>query len=57
VSNLLIGVLGAIMATNQPAALSNLLTETTGISISAGNTNIAGSTNSPIALELQKIEE
>lgn len=56
VSNLLIGVLGAIMATNQPAALSNLVTESTGISISAVSTNLAG-TNSPLQIELQKIED
>jgi tetratricopeptide (TPR) repeat protein len=49
--------MGAIMATNQPAALSNLVTEATGISISAVTTNIAGGTNSPIELELQKIED
>jgi tetratricopeptide (TPR) repeat protein len=56
VSNLLIGLAGAILATNQPAALSNLLTETTGISISAVSTNTIG-TNNPIQLELQKIED
>lgn len=44
------------MATNQPAALSNLVTDTTGISISAVSTNLAA-TNDPLALELQKIEE
>ena len=51
VSNLLIGVLGALVATNQPAALSNLVTQTTGVSIAAV------STNSPIEQELQKIED
>jgi tetratricopeptide (TPR) repeat protein len=56
VSNLLIGLMGAIMATNQPAALSNLVTETTGISISAVSTNMAG-TNNPLQIELQKIED
>jgi tetratricopeptide (TPR) repeat protein len=50
VTNLIIGVLGAMMASNQPAALSNLVTQTTGISITA----IA--TNSPVEQELQKIE-
>lgn len=50
-SNLLIGVLGALVATNQPAALSNLLTETTGVSI----TNSIS--NNPLARELQKIED
>ena len=44
------------MATNQPAALDNLVTQTTGISVSAVSTNIA-STNNPLALELQKIED
>ena len=39
------------MATNQPAAPSNLVTETTGVSAKATGTN------SPIALELQKIED
>jgi tetratricopeptide (TPR) repeat protein len=51
VSNLLIGVLGAALATNQPAALSNLVTQTTGISVSVTDTN------SPLAQELHKIEE
>jgi tetratricopeptide (TPR) repeat protein len=51
VSNLLIGVLGALVATNQPAALSNLVTQTTGISITAIDTN------SPVEKEFQKIED
>jgi tetratricopeptide (TPR) repeat protein len=51
VSNLLIAALGTMLATNQPAALSNLVTQTTGISIPAIDTN------SPMALELHKIEE
>ena len=51
VSNLLIGAIGALLATNQPAALSNLVSETTGVSITAIDTN------SPLALELHKIEE
>lgn len=51
VSNLLIGVVGALMATNQPAALSNLVTQTTGISIAAIDTN------SPVEQEFQKIED
>ena len=51
VSNLLIGVLGALVATNQPAALSNLVTQTTGVSIAAV------STNNPVEQELEKIEE
>ncbi len=32
-SNLLIGLLGALVSTNQPAALSNLLAQTTGVSV------------------------
>jgi tetratricopeptide (TPR) repeat protein len=51
VSNLLIGVLGALVATNQPAALSNLVTQTTGISVTAVGTN------NPVEQELHKIEE
>lgn len=51
VSNLLIGVVGALIATNQPAALSNLVTQTTGISIAAIDTN------SPVEQEFQKIED
>ncbi|HEY2081192.1 MAG TPA: hypothetical protein VGI88_00280 [Verrucomicrobiae bacterium] len=50
-SNLLIGVLGALVATNQPAALSNLVTQTTGVSVAAIDTN------SPVEKELQKIED
>lgn len=51
VSNLLIGVLGVLVATNQPAALSNLATQATGISTAAIETN------SPVEQELQKIED
>lgn len=51
VSNLLIGVLGALVATNQPAALSNLVTQTTGISVAAINTN------DPAEQELSKLED
>ena len=50
-SNLLIGAIGALLATNQPAALNNLVTQTTGVSVSAVDTN------SPLAQELHKIEE
>ena len=50
-SNLLIGVLGAMLASNQPAALSNMVTQATGISVSAINTN------NPIEQELEKIED
>lgn len=49
-SNLLIGVLGALVATNQPAALSNLVSQSTGISVSVPNTN------SPAERDLEKIE-
>jgi tetratricopeptide (TPR) repeat protein len=51
VSNLLIGVVGALLATNQPAALSNLVTQTTGITMTAIDTN------NPVELELEKIED
>jgi tetratricopeptide (TPR) repeat protein len=46
-SNLLIGLLGALVATNQPAAISNLANQTAGISLSI--------TNDPVSVELQKI--
>jgi tetratricopeptide (TPR) repeat protein len=49
VSNLLIGALGALLATNQPAAISNLVVKETGISIT--------STNDPVEMELQKVME
>jgi tetratricopeptide (TPR) repeat protein len=51
VSNLLIAALGALLTTNQPAALSNLVTQTTGVTVSAT------ATNSPLDQELNKIEE
>jgi tetratricopeptide (TPR) repeat protein len=38
-SSLLIGLLGALMATNQPAAVSNLLLQSTGISLKAPHSN------------------
>ena len=44
------------MATNQPTAPSNLVTNNTGISSSAVGTNSTG-TNNPLAIELQKIED
>lgn len=50
-SNLLIGALSALIATNQAEALSNLVTQTTGIAVTAV------STNSPLEAELQKIED
>jgi tetratricopeptide (TPR) repeat protein len=52
VSNLLIGVLGALVASNQPAALSNLVAQTTGISVPA-----AVDTNSPVEQEFQRLED
>lgn len=54
VSNLLIGALSALIATNQAEALSNLVTQTTGISLPAV---AAVATNSPLEIELNKIEE
>jgi tetratricopeptide (TPR) repeat protein len=39
VSNLLIGLLGALMATNPPAAVSNLVTRNTGLSITVPDSN------------------
>jgi len=38
-SNFLIGLLGALVATNQPAAVSNLVTQTTGLAISIPDPN------------------
>jgi tetratricopeptide (TPR) repeat protein len=51
VSNLLIGLVGALLSTNQPAAVSNLLVQTTGISVKATNTN------DPVEKELDQILE
>ena len=39
VSNLLVGLLGALVATNQPAAVSNLVKQTTGVEVEVVNTN------------------
>jgi tetratricopeptide (TPR) repeat protein len=50
VSSLFIGLLGAVVATNQPAAFSNLLVNTTGVVIAA-----PASTNDTVRQELQKI--
>lgn len=50
-TNLVIGVLGALVATNQPAALSNLVTQATGISMASVASNNA------VEAELEKIEE
>ncbi len=50
-SNLLIGAVSALLATNQPAALSNLVEQQTGIVVSASGTNDAA------GLELEKLME
>lgn len=52
-SNLLIGLLGALVATNQPAAVSNLVAKTTGISVPVHVRN----TNDPVQVELTRIME
>jgi tetratricopeptide (TPR) repeat protein len=51
VSSLLIGLLGALMATNPPAAVSNLVVATTGISVSVPDPN------DPVRKELRKLME
>jgi Tfp pilus assembly protein PilF len=51
VSSLLISLFGALMATNQPVAVSNLVLQTTGMSIKVANTN------DPVELELDRILE
>lgn len=48
-ANLLIGLLGALVATNQPAAVSNLVQQTTGISLSVPDPN------DPVEKEYQKL--
>ncbi len=50
-SNLLIGLLGALVATNQPAAISNLVLQTTGVSVTVPNPN------DPVEKEYQKLLE
>ncbi len=50
-SNLLIGLLGALVATNQPTAVSNLVLRTTGVSITLPNPN------DPVEKEYQKLLE
>lgn len=50
-SNLLIGLLGALVATNQPVAVSNLVLQTTGVSVTVPNPN------DPIEKEYQKLLE
>jgi len=49
VSDLLIGLLGALVATNQPAAFSNLLVQTTGVSVTVPNPS------DPMEKEFQKL--
>jgi tetratricopeptide (TPR) repeat protein len=49
VSNLLVGLLGALVATNQPAAVSNLVLQTTGISVTVPDPN------DPIEKEYHKL--
>ncbi|HZQ47165.1 MAG TPA: hypothetical protein VFC07_09145, partial [Verrucomicrobiae bacterium] len=48
-SDLLVGLLTALMATNQPAAVSNLVTQTTGLTVPVPDLN------DPIEKELHKI--
>jgi tetratricopeptide (TPR) repeat protein len=50
VSSLLIGILGAIVASNQPAALSNVVQQSTGISVTATNAEA-------IEKEFKKLED
>jgi tetratricopeptide (TPR) repeat protein len=49
VSNLIIGLLGALLATNQPLAVSNLVAGTVGISVSVPDPN------DPVEKEYQKL--
>ena len=49
-SSLLIGLLGALVTTNQPAALSNLVVERTGISVAVPDPS------DPVEKEFQKLE-
>jgi tetratricopeptide (TPR) repeat protein len=51
VNNLLVGVLSALVSTNQPAALSNLVARTTGISIPVPDPN------DPVEKEYHKLME
>ncbi len=51
-NDLLIGALGALLATNQPAALSNLVEKHTGVAVSIP---AAPNPNDPLELELAKI--
>ena len=49
VSNLLIGLLGALVSTNQPAVVSNLVLQTTGLSV------VVVDPNDPVEKEYQKL--
>jgi tetratricopeptide (TPR) repeat protein len=51
VSDLLVGLLSAVLATNQPQAVSNLVSEKTGISVPIVNTN------DPVEREFYKVLE
>lgn len=50
-SSLLVGLLGALVATNQPAAVSNLVRNTTGLSITVADPN------DPVEKEFHKLME
>ena len=50
-SNLLIGLLSALVATNQPAAVSNLVEQTTGLKVSIPDPN------DPVEREYRKLME
>jgi tetratricopeptide (TPR) repeat protein len=49
VSDLLVGLLGALLATNQPAAVSNLITKHTGLTVAVANPN------DPVEQEYQQL--
>lgn len=51
VTNLFVGLLSALLATNQPAAFSNLVTQTTGLSVSIPDPN------DPVEKEYKKLME
>ena len=50
-TNLIIGLLGALLASNTPAATSNLITQTTGLTVTIPDTN------DPVEREYQKLLE
>lgn len=55
-NDLLIGFLGAMLATNQPAALSNLVQQKTGIRLPVADTPKGGQqTNDPVEQEFSKL--